>query len=144
MLKYKEITKRAAARLGISKDECRGGRRSFLVGDTWIVSFDKVLDVPAAWVSFNTIEEEVNSDEFDTTVNLFTPSQILELLRTVMRIAQEQGYLLLQNIPACPKRARVYKLAAKRAGCDVFEQILEDGEIFQEIFAPGYTKGPTV
>lgn len=143
MLKYKEITKRAAARLGISKDECRAGRRAFLVGDTWIVSFDPVLNVPAAWVSFNTLEEEVSS-EFDNTVNLFTPGQILELFRTVMRIAQEQGYLLLQNIPACPKRARVYKLAARRAGCDVFECLLEDGEIFQEIFAPGYTKGPTV
>ena len=143
MLKYKEITKRAAARLGISKDECRGGRQSFLVGDTWIVSLDKVLDVPAAWVSFNTLEEEVSS-EYDTTVNLFTPGQILELFRTVMWIAQEQGYLLLQNIPACPKRARVYKLAARRAGCEVFEQILEDGGIFQEIFAPGYTKGPAV
>ena len=143
MLKYKEITKRAAARLGISKDECRGGRRAFLVGDTWIVSFDQVLNVPAAWVAFNTLDEEVNSG-VDNTVNLFTPGQILELFRTVMWIAQEQGYLLLQNIPACPKRARVYKLAARRAGCDVFEQILEDGDVFQEIFAPGYTKGPPV
>lgn len=144
MLKYKEITKRAAARLGISKDDCRGGRKSFLVGDTWIVSLNKDTEVAeAVWVSFNTLEEEVYGG-YDTTVNLFSPGQILELFAVVMQIVQEQGYLLVQNNPACPKRARVYRLAAKRVGCEVFEQMLEDGEIFQEIFVHGYTKGPFV